>query len=406
MDSTDQIGSGPKVAYLLNTYPVPSGTFIRREIAALEGLGLPVTRYAVRPWDDQLVDPQDQAERDKTHYILNQGAVAILKASLGTALRAPVRFLKALGATGTLAKGRGLRAFAYLAEACYLRERTKTDGITHVHAHFGTNAAAVAMLCHLLGGPRYSFTVHGPDELHEAPLNAFEIKIAHADFVAAITDFARAELLRIGGYQYADKIDVIPCGLDLGDFGAQATAPEKPHFVCVGRLCPQKAQRLIPEAVAPIAKDHPDLHIELIGDGDDRPLIEAAIKRHGLERNITLTGWADNKKVRERILASRALLLPSFAEGLPIVIMEAFALRRPVISTYIAGIPELLDSQCGWIVPAGSVTKLRRAIEEAIIASPKSIEAMGREGRARIEARHQVQQAARRLAEHFQRPVS
>lgn len=401
MDSEDQVGSGPKIAYLLNTYPVPSGTFIRREIAALEEMGHAVTRYAVRPWDDQLVDPLDRSEHDKTHYILKQGAGAILKASLGVAFRSPLSFAKALGAAGKLAKGRGLRAYAYLAEACYLRQRMAADGITHVHAHFGTNAAAVAMLCYLLGGPRYSFTVHGPDELHEAPLNAFELKIQHAAFVAAITNFARAELLRIGGYQHAGKIDVIPCGLDLSQFEERATAPEKPHFVCVGRLCPQKAQRLIPEAIAPITAEHPDLHIELIGDGEDRPLIEAEIARYGLERHITLSGWADNKKVRERILANRALLLPSFAEGLPIVIMEAFALRRPVISTYIAGIPELLDSQCGWIVPAGSVPKLRRAIEQAIIASPKSIAAMGAEGRSRIEARHQVQTSARKLAQRF-----
>lgn len=398
--ATDRIG------YILNTYPVPSGTFIRREIAALEALGLEVHRFAVRSWDGDLVDPRDRAEQEKTHYILAQGLPALLASTVRQAVRAPFRFVRAAAiAFRLMARARwSPRPFIYLAEAAYLKERAAAAGITHLHAHFGTNAAAVAMLCRLLGGPPYSFTVHGPDELHDAPFQAFDLKIAHAAFVAAITDFARAELLRIAGYQHADRIHIVPCGLDLADFTERRAAPDAPRFVCVGRLCPQKAQRLIPEAIAPLIGDHPDLRIVLVGDGEDRSLIEAETARHGLEGHITLLGWADNERVREEILASRALILPSFAEGLPIVIMEAFALRRPVISTFIAGIPELLDGQCGWIVPAGSVTKLRDAIEAAILASPKSIEAMGREGRSRIEARHDIERSARLLRDRFVHP--
>ncbi|NNU15388.1 glycosyltransferase [Parvularcula sp. ZS-1/3] len=409
MEGNSEIGSGGHVAYLLNTYPVPSGTFIRREIAALERRGVQVSRFAMRAWDGgELVDPQDKAEHEATHYVLTQGGNALGKALLKAATSSPAKFAKALVAARTLSKRMGdiVRPLAYLAEAAYLEQKLRGSGITHVHAHFGTNATAVAMLCHLLGGPPYSFTVHGPDELHEAPFQAYDLKIRHASFVAAITDFARAELLRIGGYEHAPKIDVIPCGLDLRDFSEQRSATEEPHFVCVGRLCPQKAQRLIPEAIAPIAKENPDLRIELIGDGEDRALIEAEIEKYGLERHIILSGWADNRTVRERILAARALLLPSFAEGLPIVIMESFALRRPVISTFIAGIPELLDSQCGWIVPAGSIPRLRRAIEEACLASPKTVAAMGNEGRSRIEARHDIDRSAALLAERFARSDS
>ena len=395
-----------KVAYLLNTYPVPSGTFIKREIAALERLGLPITRFAVREWDGgTLVDAEDRAENEKTHYILKAGLQAILMAALRIKLSRLGKWLKASHVAFKLA-GRArnpIKPFIYLMEAAYLLEQVDAQGITHIHAHFGTNAAAVAMLCHLLGGPRYSFTVHGPDELHDAPFQGYDLKIEHANFVAAITDFARAELLRIAGHEHAQKIDVVPCGLDLQNFTPDGTVPEDPHFVCVGRLCPQKAQWLIPEAVAPIVAEHPQLHIELIGDGEDRALIEAEIERLDLQKNITLSGWADNKTVRERISASRALLLPSFAEGLPIVIMEALALQRPAISTYIAGIPELLDSQCGWIVPAGSIAKLRNAIEGALIASPKSMTEMGQEGRRRIEARHDIDKSAQRLMSFFVR---
>jgi glycosyltransferase involved in cell wall biosynthesis len=327
----------------------------------------------------------------------------LLGALARRAVKSPGRTLKALGQALSLARRQRdiVRPVAYLAEAAYLLEQAQAERLTHIHAHFGTNAAAVAMLCRTMGGPPYSFTVHGPDELHEAPFNAYDLKIASAKFVAAITDFARAELLRIGGYEHAGKIHVVPCGLELANFGDRRPAPEAPHFVCVGRLCPQKAQRLIPEAIAPLVRDHPGLRVELVGDGEDRELIEAEIKRLGLERHIQLLGWADGDTVRERILSARTLLLPSFAEGLPIVIMEAFALRRPVISTYIAGIPELLDRECGWIVPAGSIPLLRKAIEAAIIASPKQIAAMGDEGRRRIESRHDIDGSAALLKAQF-----
>lgn len=391
------------LGYILNTYPVTSGTFIRREIEALERRGLEVRRFAVRRWDQELVDPRDIAEQERTEYLLSGNKAGVLKA-LGKELSAnPGGVARALDAARELASSGGgfVRPFAYLAEAALLKQRCKAEGVTHLHSHFGTNACAVAMLSRLMGGPSYSFTAHGPDEFADAPRMRFDLKVGHAAFAVAITHYARMQLIRWGGAQHRDKIVVGRCGLELSEFTPSPVPETARSLVCVGRLCPQKGQALIPEAVAPLVERHTNLHVLLIGDGESRAEIEAEVKRYGLEKHVELVGWMANKEVIETLKGARALLLPSFAEGLPIVIMEALALGRPAISTYIAGIPELLDSECGWIFPASSVGDLRFAIDEAMQLSPAELTAKGMVGRRRIEARHDVDGLAELLHRQF-----
>jgi glycosyltransferase involved in cell wall biosynthesis len=166
----------------------------------------------------------------------------------------------------------------------------------------------------------------------------------------------------------------------------------------VGRLCEQKGQLLLVKAAARLISRGSKVEIVLVGDGEMRPDIEALIAKHRLEGSIRITGWASGEQVREEILAARALVLPSFAEGLPVVIMEALALGRPVVSTFIAGIPELVrPGACGWLVPAGSVEALEGAMEEVLDASPVALSQMGREGRARVRELHDVAASAEKL---------
>jgi glycosyltransferase involved in cell wall biosynthesis len=165
----------------------------------------------------------------------------------------------------------------------------------------------------------------------------------------------------------------------------------------VGRLSEQKGQLLLLEAAAEVAATAPDFRLTLVGDGELRAPTERRIAELGLGDVVEITGWADEAEVRRRILAARALVLASFAEGLPVVIMEAMALRRPVISTWVAGIPELVDADCGWLVPAGDAGALAGAMRAALSAPPERLAAMGRAGRARVEARHDQRAEARRL---------
>ncbi len=391
----------------MNTYPLISTTFIRREIHALEKMGVDVERFAVRTWAEELVDPRDIEERAKTTYLLSSNTLGLITSFAKELVVNPGGLFRGLRKAYRLWRtaGAGLvKHAAYLLEAISLRQRMAAAKLQHVHVHFGTNATTVAMLARAMGGGTYSFTAHGPDEFVEPFRSSYDLKIREAAFVAAISSFCRVQLARIAGMACWDKIEIVPCALDLRDFPDKPRgAPPNQELVCIGRLCPQKAQTLFPDAIEPLSDAFPDLKIVLVGDGETRSELEAKIVSKGLEKHFELLGWCSNEEVRKRLIAGRAMLLPSFAEGLPVSIMEAFALRKPVISTYIAGIPELVDSSCGWIVPPGDVPALTAAIRDCLTRDETELDAMGSVGRARIEARHDVERSAALLREAFGR---
>lgn len=395
-----------KIAYLLNTYPAPSGTFIRNEIEALEATGLEISRLSVRRFSGDLVDPADIREQGATKYLLDGNQLGLCLATLREVLTNPIGLARTLPLWWKLlvnAKGGVVRHVAYLMQAAFLRQEAKRQKIAHVHSHFSNNAPAVAMLSRMLGGPSFSFTAHGPDEFVEAPVLSFPEKIRYAAFVVAISDYCRTMLIGLAGERrIASKIHIARCGLDLERFEiAPPIYPDNHTFVCVGRLCPQKGQVHIPAAVAALREQFPSIRVILVGDGDSRAEIESEIATYDVGQEVILHGWATNQEVRQLIAGSRALLLPSYAEGLPIVIMEAFALGRPVISTTIAAIPELVDAECGWLVAPGDHEQLVAAMREALEAQPELLQKMGAEGRARVEKMHDRQQLARTLKQLF-----
>ena len=414
-----------RVAYLVNRYPKVSHSFIRREIAGLEACGHEVLRYSVRPPDPGLVDPEDLAEAAQTRVLLAggrpvpepQGAEVGPRALIGlgaAALRAglsrPARALRAAdiaARAGWRSETGVMRNLAYLAEAALLRELLARDGAEHVHAHFGTNSAAVAMLCHELGGPPFSFTVHGPLEFDRPELLGLRDKIARSTFVAGVSSFGRSQLQRHSDEAHWSKVEVVRCGLDAKFLAEPPTpVPAAPRLVCVGRLCPQKAHLVLIEAVRRLHESGRELELVLVGDGELRPAIEERIARHGLGDAVRITGWASADEVRDELLAARALVLPSFAEGLPVVLMEAMALGRPVVSTFIAGIPELVSPEAGWLVPAGDVDELARALRAVLDASPERLTEMGRVGRQRVAERHDAAAIARDLGRLFTRSAA
>lgn len=392
-----------RIGYLMNTYPVTSATFIRREIAALERLGVDVSRFAIRAWDQPLVEQADHAEATRTRYLLAPGALRLLVLLLQESAANPVGVARACAAIWALWRAAGpgslIRHMAYILEAVHLKRATK--GLAHIHAHFSTNTAAVALLCHRLGGPGYSFTAHGPDEFDDPKASSLALKLSEARFAVAITQFARTRLALAGGPGVWTKLHVVHCGVDLDDLRPAAPPAANAPFLCIGRLCPQKAQVLLVEAMADVLHSHPEARLVLIGDGESRAEVEAMIARHGMQHAVTLTGWADGAAVKAALATSRAMVLPSFAEGLPIVIMEAFALGRPVVSTYIAGIPELVDRETGWLVPAGDVQALADTLRACLDTPQERLAAMGQAARDRVEARHDIATSAARLKALF-----
>jgi glycosyltransferase involved in cell wall biosynthesis len=396
------------IAYFINQYPKVSHSFIRREIHALERQGFQISRFALRGWDAVLVDEEDKAEQATTRYVLNQGAGPLLVAVMAVLLASPLRFLSALALALKLGRRSDrsmIHHLAYLAEACRMLPWLRESGVRHLHAHFGTNSTTVAMLAHVLGGPPYSFTVHGPEEFDKPQFIGLDEKIRRAAFVVAVSSYGRSQLFRWVGHVHWSTIHVVHCGLEQAFHAVPPVpVPDVPRLVCVGRLCEQKGQLLLIEALARLAGKGVELELVLAGDGEMRAEIEALVVRHALGGRVRITGWIDARQVREEILNARGLVLPSFAEGLPVVIMEAMALRRPVLSTYVAGIPELVrDGQEGWLFPAGSVEELASAIETILACPAGKLARMGEDGYRRVRLRHDIDTEAARLAGLFER---
>jgi glycosyltransferase involved in cell wall biosynthesis len=396
-----------RVAYLINQYPKVSHSFIRREILALERHGFEVMRIALRGWDLELVDPEDLQERTRTRYVLRDGTLALLSALILAALSRPARLFRATSLAWRMSRrsDRSLLVhLAYVAEACrieaWLREAKIEHRIEHLHAHFGTNSADVAMLVNELGGPPWSFTVHHIELINNPRGIGLPEKIRHCAFVVAISSYGRAQLYRLVEHQHWPKIHLVHCGLDRAYHSVPATdTPAARRLVCVGRLCEEKGQLLLLQAAARLAADGTPFELVLAGDGELRGEIEAVIARRKLDGRVRITGWISGERVREEILAARALVLASFSEGIPVVIMEAMALRRPVIATFVGGIPELVfPGEHGWLVPAGDVEALAQAMRACLAAPIEMLARMGATAHERVLERHDVESEAEKLA--------
>ncbi len=396
-----------KVAYLVNQYPKVSHSFIRREILGVEACGVPVSRFSVRSLNDELVDAADRQEFNKTRFILGVGAKGLLVNLLRVAVTRPQRLVEALRLTFKVGRRseRGLLIhLIYLAEACVLLQWLTEAQVDHLHAHFGTNSTTVAMLCQTLGGPAYSFTVHGPEEFDKPQAIALTEKINRAAFVVAVCSFGKSQLSRWCDYRQWEKIHIIHCGVDdLFLTHSYVPLPEVPRFVCVARLSEQKGHLVLIAAAGQLVAEGRQFKLVLVGDGPLRQEIETMIAQLNLHNHVEITGWATNTEVQQQILQAQVMVLPSFAEGLPVGIMETLALGRPVISTYIAGIPELVEpGECGWLVPSGSVEALADAMRSALQTPREELTRMGKNGSARVAQQHNIATEAAKLVALFQ----
>jgi colanic acid/amylovoran biosynthesis glycosyltransferase len=391
-----------RVAYLTTEYPKVSHTFIRRELIALEELGHEVARLSIRPCAT-FVDEADRAESQKTFVCLERPAWRILLDAAIVAVQRPVRFLNAASTAFSMGRvsDRGLaRHLVYLLEAAVLLRHLTSNRVQHVHVHFGTNAAAVALLVKRLGGPPYSLTIHGPDEF-DAPIGgSLSRKVAESRFTVAITSYCLSQIRRWVHLTHWGKLHIVRCTVGSDFFTAnEPIDPASRTLVCVGRLSAQKGQIVLLEAFALMVQRGIDGFLTIVGDGELRELLEETIRSRGLESRVRITGWADESTVRAHISSARALVLPSFAEGLPVVIMEALALARPVITTWIAGIPELLaHGENGWLIAPSDVAALSAAMQDALEMPVDRLNEMGTAGRARVLAAHSTIIEAQKLS--------
>jgi len=359
------------IAYLCSEYPAISHTFIYREIQSLRKEGLTVHTASIRkPAGLDIMTPDEQKEAHDTLMVLDQSIPAILTAHLRCLAENPAGYLKmAASALRLFHTGpkNPIKAIAYFTEAGILLQWTRKNGITHIHEHFGNPTAIVAMLMKRYGGITYSISVHGPDIFYTVDSAMLQEKIREASFVRCISHYCRSQVMRL----------------------------------CVGRLVPAKGQHILLEACAILKKQGTAFRLAFVGDGPDRASLEKHARSHGIETQVTFTGALGQDKVREQYDQADIFVLASFAEGVPVVLMEAMAKEIPVISTRITGIPELIDHQHdGLLAVPGDPEDLARQLA-ALISDPDLRTRLGKAGRQKVIERYNQHKNNQSLSRHF-----
>jgi glycosyltransferase involved in cell wall biosynthesis len=395
-----------RIAYLTGVYPLASHTFIQREIAALRALGSEIAITSIRrPEAKELIGPEEEAALAETFYVLAaaKNPLRLLGDHLALFAQGPARWLKAL-ALAMRTNRPGLKGFIwqffYFAEAGVLARHLQKNGIAHLHNHFADSSATVSMLTSALTGIPYSFTLHGPTELFAPESWHMAEKVARARLVICISHFARSQVMLFSDPAHWHKLRIVHCGVTPARY-ADTPAPSETgmRLLFVGRLDPVKGLRVLMEAFEAARAKAPDITLSIIGDGEDRPWVKKEAQRIG---GIEVLGYRSQQFVAERLGQSDVLVLPSFAEGVPVALMEAMVSCRPVIATRVGGVQELVeDGVSGRLVAPGDVAALAEAMVD-LAADPARRRRMGEAGRARVCAEFDIDAEAAWLKTLFE----
>ncbi|ANT60171.1 colanic acid biosynthesis glycosyltransferase WcaL [Salipiger sp. CCB-MM3] len=396
--------SRPKLAYLTGEYPRASDTFIQREVAALRAMGHEVLTCSIRTTGaEHLVGPEQRAEHAQTFKVLEacRAPLRLLRAH-ARCLRSPSRYLRALAlAWRTAPKGLKGRVYnlIYFAEAGVLADHLAAAGVQHLHNHIAKASCTVAMLASELSGIPYSFTIHGPDIFFEPHHWRIDEKTRRAQFVACISAYCRAQLMCFADAADWPKLRIVHCGIDPERYAPAAQSGQSLLFV--GRLAGVKGVPVLLRALADLAPRHPDLRLRLIGDGPERGALERKAAELGLTQRVEFLGYRSQAEVAEALSAADIFVLPSFAEGVPVVLMEAMAAQLPVVTTRIAGVPELVEhGASGLLVPPGEAGALAAALD-SLLSDPDARRRMGAAGRAKVIAEFDIKTEAAKLSALF-----
>jgi len=393
------------LAYVTTGYPYVSHTFIQNEVLALRSIGVDIDTFAIRrePVSECRTDADRQAW-ETTYALRPPKLFHHLRAHVMALLTRPRLYRRAVLRAAQMGSGslRDLaRHLAYLLQAVVLWDQCRRRGIRHIHAHFANVASDVALLAARIAGPEasWSFTMHGPTEFYEVRRFRLAEKVSEARFVICISDFARSQLMTVAPPESWDRLHVVHCGVDTGRFVSRRTDDHGGplRIVCVGRLVPEKGQALLLEAIARLRAAGLDLQITIIGDGPTHASLEAMARSLDLSDRIQFRGAVAHDEVEAELRRSDIFCLPSFAEGVPIVLMEAMAMELPVVASHVMGIPELVrDRVDGYLVRPGSVDDLTAALKE--LAGDERLRLnVGRAAREGVVERFELHQSAREL---------
>lgn len=394
---------GP-VAYLTGEYPKVSHTFVQREIEALRRQGLAVETFSIRRPAAKDILADQKAEEAATYYVLEncKRPSTFIGAHLRRLVRSPGSYFKTLGLAWRLRQP-GLKSalyqLFYFAEAVVLAQELNRRAIAHLHNHFGDSSCSVTLLANSLSDVPFSFTEHGPNIFFEAGPWRLDEKIARARFVVAISHFCRSQLMLFSRSEDWPKIAIVHCGVTPENYRAETRSTSGQKLIYVGRVEPVKGLLVMLDAMAKVKADHPNVTLTVVGDGSSREMIEARTRELDLSGAVQFVGYKTQREVASLMTEADALVLPSFAEGIPVVLMEAMASGKPVVASRVAGVQELVeDGVNGFTVPPGDTQSLAQRIGQ-LITDPALSQRMGQAGRMKVEQEFNTDREAERLAE-------
>lgn len=392
-----------RIAYLTGQYPRATDTFIQREIAGLREQGFEILPATIRATDAaHHVGPEQKAEHAITFQVMQtaKNPAALIRAHLSALVTNPGRWFSAL----TLAwrtSPPGAKALLwqvfYFLEAGVLAHHLRRKDVTHLHNHFADSSCSVAMLASTMSGIPFSLTMHGPGIFFEPKHWRIDAKIARAAFVACISHFCRAQAMLFSDQTHWSKLRIVHCGVSPERYGQDPERTYSKRLLFVGRLDAVKGVPLLLESLTALRKNHPDAILRIVGDGPDRGALEARAKAEGLEEQVHFLGYQSQSAVAEILADTDVLVLPSFAEGVPVVLMEAMAARVPVVTTQVGGVGELVETGVsGFVCPPGDVPRMTDCIDQ-LFRDGALCAQMGQAGRAKVMAEFESASEARWL---------
>jgi colanic acid/amylovoran biosynthesis glycosyltransferase len=399
-----------RMAYLVSQYPRISESFILREVLILRQLGFDIKVASINAPDREFekLTAEEREESVRTLYVKRSSWLRVLRVHVRAAATNPSGYARTLAFAlrlGRADRERRLMFFFYFVEAVLIADWMRRNALTHLHVHFATPASTVGMIASKLTGVSLSITVHGPDEFYDVTRYQLSEKINRCQFLCVISKFARSQLMKLSPVEQWNKFEVTPLGVNPENFPARPSGGGDGSFeiLCVGRLVPAKGQHVLIQAFDRLAKEGQNVTLRVVGDGPDRQSLQAMVERLGLTDRVHFEGAVNQDRIQQFYRQADVFVLASFAEGVPVVLMEAMAIQVPCITTRITGIPELIrDGIDGLLVTPSDVEELCNAIKR-LIREPVLCRKLGEAGRQRVLACYDLRANVERLAAVFRR---
>lgn len=395
-----------RIAYLVSQYPAINHTYILSEILGLRDQGIEVNTISISPPDRPLSELSDieRAEAKQTFYVKRCGWTRTAGALLRTFFAFPATFFRTFFFALQLSRLCPIeiaRWLLFFVQAVLVGDYMRRSGLKHVHVHY---SSSVGLLVARIFPLTVSHTIHGSGEFENAALFHMSEKVQHARFICAISRYGKSQIMRLSRPEHWDRIHVCPLGVDPERFAPKQGGHkrgEPVELLTVGQLAPAKGMHILIAAVALLRTRGRNIRLRVIGDGPLRQSLARYAKTTGVGREVIFDGFCNNAALYRFYAQADIFVMASFAEGVPVVLMEAMAMELPCVSSRITGIPELIeDGKTGLLVSPADEAALAEAVER-LIEDESLRRELGRAARERIVQDYHIARNTARLAEIF-----